>query len=165
MSNEAEEGEALAQLGLAWRHAPSRKYWINMSAPITLLVVDDDDVDVMAIQRAFRTHNMANPIVVAHDGMEALAMLRGNAVPRPYVIVLDLNMPRVDGIEFLDQLRADPDHGSAVVFALTTSANERDRVAAYKRNVAGYIVKSSLSGDLNEFVALLTGFFRVVAMP
>jgi CheY-like chemotaxis protein len=160
-----DEGGPLAQLGLAWRHDLARTCWVVMSAPITVLVVDDDDVDVMAIQRAFRTHNLANPIVVAHDGMDALALLRSNAVVRPYVIVLDLNMPCVDGIEFLDQLRADPDHGSAVVFTLTTSANERDRLAAYKRNVAGYIVKSGLSGDMNEFVSMLTGFFKIVAMP
>jgi DNA-binding NarL/FixJ family response regulator len=92
-------------------------------------------------------------------------MLRSGKVAKPYLIVLDLNMPRVNGIEFLDELRADPVHGSAVVFALTTSGNERDRVASYDRNVAGYVVKSTLSHDLKEFVSLLTRYCSVVQLP
>jgi DNA-binding NarL/FixJ family response regulator len=74
-------------------------------------------------------------------------------------------MPRVVGIVFLDELRADPIHRSAVVFALTTSDNDRDRSASYERNVAGYIVKSTLSGDLGELVSLLTKYCNLVVMP
>lgn len=141
------------------------QFQLSLSGPVTVFIVDDDDVDVMALQRAFREHRLTNPIVVAHDGMEALRLLRSGAVPKPYLIVLDLNMPRINGIEFLDELREDPVHASAVVFALTTSSNERDRVASYERNVAGYVVKSTLSHDLGEFVGLLTRFCSVVQMP
>lgn len=142
-----------------------RQSLLRMPLSTTVLLVDDDDVDVMAVQRAFRVHQLSNPIVVARDGLEALTLLRDGRVTKPYLIVLDLNMPRVGGIEFLDELRADAEHGSAVVFALTTSSNERDRVASYQRNVAGYIVKSALSDDLRELVSLLTRYFDVVMMP
>jgi CheY-like chemotaxis protein len=141
------------------------QYQLSLSGPVTVFVVDDDDVDVMALQRAFREHNLSNPIVVAHDGLEALQLLRSGAVNKPYLIVLDLNMPRSNGIEFLDELREDPIHSSAVVFALTTSNNERDRLASYERNVAGYVVKSTLSHDLREFVGLLMRYCSVVQMP
>lgn len=140
-------------------------YQLSLSGPVTVFVVDDDDVDVMALRRAFREHHLNNPIVVARDGMEALRLLRAGAINKPYLIVLDLNMPRLNGIEFLDELRADPVLSSAVVFALTTSNNDRDRTASYERNVAGYVVKSTLSHDLREFVELLTRYCSVVQMP
>jgi CheY-like chemotaxis protein len=133
--------------------------------PVTLLVVDDDDVDVMALQRAFRAHGISQPIVVATDGIEAMNLLRSGVVRRPYMIVLDLNMPRMSGLEFLDELRADPNHRPAVVFALTTSNNEYDRTASYERHVAGYIVKSTLSDDLKELVNLFNDYCRLVLMP
>jgi CheY-like chemotaxis protein len=145
--------------------APASRYQLSLVGPVTVLIVDDDDVDVMAFQRSFREHHLTNPIVIARDGMDALQLLREGTINRPYLIVLDLNMPRVNGIEFLDELRRDPVHGSAIVFALTTSNNERDRVACYERNVAGYVVKSTLSPDLKEFIALLTRFCSVVQMP
>jgi CheY-like chemotaxis protein len=150
------DGEKLAGPG---------QFQLSLSGPVTVFIVDDDEVDVMALQRAFREHNLNNPTVVAHDGLEALQLLRSGGVNKPYLIVLDLNMPRSNGIEFLDELRADPIHSSAVVFALTTSNNERDRLASYERNVAGYVVKSTLSHDLREFVGLLMRFCSVVQMP
>src|SRR5690606_24646767 len=89
---------------------------------VTVLLVDDDDVDVEAVRRAFRKAKIANPVEVARDGLEALKMLRGGspgrAVSKPYIIILDLNMPRMDGIEFLNELRTDPEHHDAVVFVL-----------------------------------------------
>ncbi|MEM9488664.1 MAG: response regulator, partial [Myxococcota bacterium] len=78
---------------------------------VTVLLVEDNEVDVEAVRRAFRKLRIANPIQVARDGLEALDRLRGQGeyetVPRPYLILLDLNLPRMSGIEFLRELRRD----------------------------------------------------------
>lgn len=136
---------------------------------VTVLLVDDDDVDVMAVKRAFRKAKIANPLLVARDGLEALAMLRGEdgheAVPRPYIIILDLNMPRMDGFEFLGELRKDPKHHDAVVFVLTTSQADEDRAASYDMNVAGYIVKSDVGEGFLSVTELLDSYWRVVLLP
>ena len=125
---------------------------------VTLLLVEDDAIDAEAIQRAFRQHRIANPFVVVRDGVEALAALRGESeveVPHPYVVLLDVNMPRMNGIEFLDAIRADPALSRTIVFVLTTSDREEDKVAAYEHNVAGYILKSRAGEDFLEVVKLL----------
>ena len=137
-------------------------------AGVTLLLVEDDVVDAEAIQRAFRRHRIANPFVVVRDGVEALAALRGDgrpAVPRPFVVLLDLNMPRMNGVEFLEALRADPDLARTVVFVLTTSDREEDKVAAYDHHVAGYILKSRAGEDFLEVVELLRAYWRLVELP
>ena len=102
---------------------------------MTLLLVEDDAIDAEAIQRAFRQHRIANPFVVVRDGVEALAALRGESeveVPHPYVVLLDVNMPRMNGIEFLDAVRADPALSRTIVFVLTTSDREEDKVGPWK---------------------------------
>lgn len=126
--------------------------------PPNVLLVEDDDVDVMVVRRAFRKRQMADRLFVARDGIEALEVLRGVGdrppLPRPYLILLDLNMPRMNGLEFLDELRRDPVHGTAVVFVLTTSDSRADVDAAYRRHVAGYVVKADIGryGRLAELV-------------
>lgn len=121
------------------------------------MLVDDDEVDVMSVQRAFKKINITNPLHIAHNGVEALAMLRGENGPqvRPTIILLDLNMPRMGGLEFLEILRADPDLKSISVVVLTTSRDEQDKVQAFDYNVAGYIVKPITPGD---FVAAMATF-------
>jgi CheY-like chemotaxis protein len=136
---------------------------------VTVLLVDDDDVDVQAVRRAFRRAKIANPVEVARDGLEALAMLRGEGgrppFPRPYIVILDLNMPRMDGIEFLTEVRKDPDHHDAVIFVLTTSKADEDRAASYDKNVAGYIVKSDVGEGFLNVINLLDCYWRVVLLP
>ena len=135
---------------------------------MTLLLVEDDAIDAEAIQRAFRQHRIANPFVVVRDGVEALAALRGESeveVPHPYVVLLDVNMPRMNGIEFLDAVRADPALSRTIVFVLTTSDREEDKVAAYEHNVAGYILKSRAGEDFLEVVKLLRVYWRLVEFP
>jgi len=102
---------------------------------LNVLLVEDDDVDVMNVRRAFKKNHIANPLWVAGNGLEALEILRGDEMPRDRrLILLDLNMPRMNGLEFLRELRADPElHGTPVV-VLTTSDDERDRVEAYNLN-------------------------------
>jgi CheY-like chemotaxis protein len=136
---------------------------------VHVLLVDDDDVDVMGVKRAFKKAKIANPLRIARDGVEALSILRGSdgfdPMPRPYIIVLDLNMPRMDGLEFLGELRKDPAHRDAVVFVLTTSKADEDRAASYDKNVAGYIVKSDVGEGFLNVTALLDSYWRVVLLP
>ena len=137
--------------------------------PITILLVDDDDVDVRVVLRAFKKQRISNPVVVAHDGIEALARLRGDdglpALSGPILVLLDLNMPRMNGHEFLTELRADSRLSKLLVFVLTTSNDQMDRTAAYEKNVAGYLLKSKAGQDLMAHVPLLQHFMLSVNFP
>lgn len=109
---------------------------------LNILLVDDDEVDVIIVKRAFSNAKMANKLFIARDGVEALAMLRGTTLPRTRrILLLDLNMPRMNGIELLREIRSDPELQSLTVIVMTTSTEERDRVEAFELRVAGYIVK------------------------
>ncbi len=137
---------------------------------VTFLLVEDDDVDIMVLKHSFRRMNIANPIVVARDGVEALEVLRGTgrdeALAKPYIVLLDLNMPRMNGIEFLQEIRKDPDLTRTIVFVLTTSEDERDKLRAYNHHIAGYIVKSDASGQLFiSALEMLDRYWRVVELP
>lgn len=136
---------------------------------VTLLLIEDDQVDAEAIQRAFRRQLIANPFVIVRDGVEALAALRGAPgaphVPRPFIILLDINMPRMNGIEFLRELRADPDLQRSIVFVLTTSEREEDKLDAYNGHVAGYIVKNRAGEDFLRVVQMLRAFWRIIEFP
>ena len=134
-----------------------------------LLVVDDDEVDVMTVRRAFKKNNITNPFFVANNGLEALAMLRGEgdytAIPsQRRLILLDLNMPKMGGIEFLRELRADPELTKIPVIVLTTSNEDKDKVEAYQLNVAGYIVKPVTFNNFVEAVATLNKYWTLNEM-
>lgn len=141
----------------------------DAGVPIKLLIVEDDDVDLMGIKRALKDLRINNPVLRARDGVEALEMLRGegghDALTGPYIILLDLNMPRMDGIEFLKEVRADERLKRAIVFVLTTSETDDDIVNAYAFNVAGYIVKSDAREGFREAISLLDLYWTIVALP
>jgi CheY-like chemotaxis protein len=133
---------------------------------LNILCVDDDAVDVMNVQRAFQRANIANPLFIAGDGLEALAMLRGDAVPKQNrLVLLDLNMPRMNGIEFLRELRADPALKGTSVVVLTTSNDTKDKVEAYNLNVAGYLTKPVTFANFVEVMATLNKYWMLVEMP
>lgn len=135
---------------------------------VTILLVEDDDIDARAVTRGFRGQNIGNPIVRARDGIEALEILRGAAdekLDRPYVILLDLNLPRMNGIEFLGELRKDSDLHRSIVFVLTTSNDDRDKIAAYDKNVAGYILKSEAGTDFLDLAQMLDRYVITVQFP
>jgi CheY-like chemotaxis protein len=141
-----------------------------MLAPSTaqLLHVEDDDLCIIGLARAFKAAKVANPVSFAHDGIDALEMLRGTngrgRLPRPYLILLDLNMPRMGGVEFLGELRKDADLRKSIVFIMTTSSAEEDKVKAYNLGVAGYILKTAANAFM-ETTALLDTYWRVVELP
>ena len=134
--------------------------------PISMLLVEDDEVDVMTVQRAFKHNNILNPLHVAQDGVEALEKLRSGELPSERrLVLLDLNMPRMNGIEFLRELRKDPDLAPTPVVVLTTSSADRDRTEAYDLNVAGYLVKPVTFLDFCELMAAMNKYWSLVELP
>jgi CheY-like chemotaxis protein len=136
----------------------------------SLLLIDDDEVDVMTVKRAFKKNNITNPLYVAVNGVEALAMLRGKEMPKLLpgqrrLILLDLNMPKMGGIEFLRELRADPELRSLPVIVLTTSNEDKDKVEAYNLNVAGYIIKPVTFNKFVEAMGTLNKYWMLSEMP
>lgn len=134
----------------------------GVSEDVTLLLIEDDDVDALTIERSFEKHRIANPIVRAHDGVEGLEMLKGGAVAQPYIVLLDIQMPRMNGLAFLEELRSDPKLANTIVFVLTTSRDEKDIQASYTKNVAGYFVKEEAGDNFSNVVNLLQGYWKIV---
>lgn len=133
---------------------------------VSILLVEDDDIDALAVQRGFKKLKLANPIIRTKNGLEALQLLRSpESIQRPYVILLDLNMPIMGGIEFLQNIRKDENLKDAIIFVLTTSSADQDLVAAYNENIAGYIVKSDVKGGFDKVINLLDCYWRVVMLP
>lgn len=132
---------------------------------VTLLLVEDDDVDAMTIERAFNKLKIGNTMVRACDGLEALEILDAAEVPSPFIILLDLQMPRMNGLEFLAALRKHPKHSSSIVFVLTTSKADEDMISSYKHNIAGYFLKSAAGDEFLDIVNLIGGYWKVVHFP
>ena len=137
--------------------------------PVKFLIVDDDEVSVMKIKRAIAKAKIGNPVRVANDGIEALEILRGDGgqkkITPPYIVTLDINMPRMDGHEFLQEIRNDERLKNVLVFVLTTSSNEADIRAAYDRNVSGYILKENSESDLVDKINMIENFSNLVVLP
>jgi len=136
---------------------------------VIILVVEDDEVDCQAIERAFKKLKISNPLFFAKDGIEGLEILRQNKntgkVEKPFLIILDLNMPRMNGHEFLKEIRGDEKLKDSVVFVLTTSSDEKDVVESYNMNVAGYIVKGNIAESFLEAFGMIEHFWRIVELP
>lgn len=132
---------------------------------VTLLLIEDDDIDAMSITRAFKKMHIGNNIIRANDGQEGLDLLRSSAVPSPYIILLDLQMPRLNGLEFLETIREDPELAKSTVFVLTTSKSDEDITASYKKNIAGYFVKEQVGEGFLDIVKMLKGYWKIVHFP
>lgn len=132
---------------------------------LKILLVEDDEIDVMNVQRAFAKNHITNPLYVARNGLEALAMLRGDMPKGRRIVLLDLNMPRMSGIEFLQELRGDPELSATPVVVLTTSNNDRDKIDAYRLNVAGYLVKPVTFSDFSDLMVTLNKYWTLVELP
>jgi len=133
---------------------------------LNILLVEDDRVDVMNVKRAFDKNRIGNPLYLAEDGIRALEILRSGEMPRERrIVLLDLNMPRMNGIEFLKELRADADLHMTPVVVLTTSDDERDKINAYNLNVAGYLLKPVTFANFVEVMAALNKYWTLVEFP
>ena len=107
-----------------------------------------------------------NPIFRVRNGIEALTLLREESkISPPYIILLDINMPKMNGLEMLAELRLDEKLKRAVVFVLTTSKADEDRIEAYNHNVAGYIIKNQLGDGFLKVMGMLDHYWRVVELP
>lgn len=133
---------------------------------LRILLVEDDEVDMLSVKRALHQQDHAPPLYVARDGQQALQLLRDGTVPLERLLVLlDLYMPRMNGIEFLQALRQDPELGRLPVVLLTTSQDEQIKLDAYQLNVAGFLRKPIDTTQLSQQLAALCAFFSAVEMP
>jgi CheY-like chemotaxis protein len=133
---------------------------------LNILLVEDDQVDVMNVRRAFDRNRISNPLFVASNGVDALDMLRRGRVPAGRrIVMLDRNMPRMTGIEFLREIRKDPALRHTPVVVLTTSNDDRDKVEAYDLNVAGYLLKPVTFLSFMELMATLNNYWALVEFP
>lgn len=143
---------------------------MNHKRPI--LVVEDNRVDVMTIERSFKHANIANQIIVAGNGEEGLAFLRREGkyaeykdLKQPCIILLDLNMPIMSGIEFLRAVKADEIFRRIPVVVLTTSKEESDRVESFSLSVAGYIVKPVEFEKFTQVAKVLNLYWTLSELP
>ena len=141
-----------------------------MTRQMNVLLVEDDDVDAMIARRALK--KIAPDAVVVHvqDGIEALELLKNDtnqcAIPHPYFILLDINMPRMNGHEFLAELRGlDTGQADTVVYMFTTSDNPSDIERAYSSRANGYILKPCNQDSLRNTLETLQNFWRVCEPP
>lgn len=135
---------------------------------IDILVVDDDDLTIEMIERSLSKLGDGFRLVSAMDGLEALEILRGHGevrLHRPHIVLLDLNMPRMNGFEFLEAIRRDEELSQTVVFVLTTSDADTDLSRAYREQVAGYMVKSHAGQQFVRVASLLCEYRQTVQLP
>ncbi len=140
------------------------------SEDINILLVEDDEIDIKNVQRAFKKNKIVNPLHIARNGLEAFAKLRGTEghekiTPRPSIILLDINMPKMNGIEFLTELRADAELSNIAVFVMTTSGQDHDISRAYALNVAGYIIKPVSFESFVKSVSTLNTYWNLIELP
>lgn len=131
----------------------------------TIFVVEDDDVDFRLLMRSFEQRKIANVVVRAIDGLDALEKIASGEVQKPFIVLLDLNMPRMNGREFLTELRKDPVYKDTVVFLVTTSNDDRDIRESFSQHVAGYFLKDNVAGSLDKIVEVINGYWQIVVLP
>jgi CheY-like chemotaxis protein len=141
---------------------------MNMSN-VTILLVEDDDIDAKTVERGIANAKIANPLIRAHDGIEAMEMLLGtngrSRIEPPYLLLVDIRMPRLDGLGLIRRIRSNPLLHRTIIFVLTTSDSDRDRTAAYDAHVAGYVVKSNSPEQFHALAKMLEYYILIVAPP
>lgn len=134
--------------------------------PLRIILVEDDEVDIEAVRRAASKNGLTNPIETFRNGRLALDYLREFVKNGdPYLVLLDMNMPQMNGVEFLLEIRNDPLLKKSVVFVLSTSESEDDLKAAYGFNVAGYIFKSRLRDGFENLVRIIKHYEKHLEFP
>jgi len=133
------------------------------SREVNILVVEDDEIDSKALLKAFQKLKIVNPVTIAKDGIEGWEALQ--TLERPFLIITDINMPRMSGIELLGKIRGDKNFRDSIVFILTTSTDERDKIEAYDLNVAGYMLKSDMGSSFIRAIEMVENYWRVVEFP
>jgi CheY-like chemotaxis protein len=143
------------------------------AGPVTILMAEDDPDDRLLAQEAFHEANLSNDIKFVKDGEELLDYLRHSGIfadksqfPQPRLILLDLNMPRMDGREALKEIKADPEIRRIPIVVLTTSQAEEDIIKTYDLGVSGYITKPVAFDGLIEVMKVIGKYwFEIVELP
>jgi CheY-like chemotaxis protein len=130
-----------------------------------ILIIEDDDVDAMSIERSFRACQSGSTITRARDGVEALDLLDARSVEPPYIIVADIQMPRMTGVEFIEKVRSSERHKDSVIFVLTTSKAGRDVNACYQNHVAGYFSKDEAGRNFKDVVNIINDYTKLAVLP
>jgi CheY-like chemotaxis protein len=136
---------------------------MNTSKVVNILIVEDDLIDAKAFIRAMQKLKIGNPVIHAVDGVQGWEMLQ--TMDRPNMVILDINMPRMNGLELLRKIRADKKLRDTIVFMLTTSNADEDKFEAYDLNVAGYMLKSDMGNSFVSAVTLVENYWKVVEFP
>ena len=136
---------------------------MNTKKPI--LLVEDDRVDAMTVRRAFKQVRIPNPLHHVENGEEALEFLKNEKNEKPAIILLDLNMPKMNGIEFLQVIKNEQDFQTLPVIILTTSKEQKDRINSYKFGVAGYVVKPVDYQQFVEMVNAIKTYWSLSQLP
>ena len=136
-----------------------------MRSSKSILLIEDDNVDVMTVERVFRDLKIANQLVSTSNGEQALEYLRTNGNKKPCVILLDLNMPKMNGTEFLKIVKTDEALKKIPVVVLTTSSQQQDVVESFKLNVAGYMVKSADYAKFIETIRTINLYWTLSELP
>ena len=130
-----------------------------------ILLIEDDEVDVMTVKRALRDLKVTNQLVSIGDGEEAIEYLRTESAAKPCIILLDLNMPKMDGGEFLKALKADKALKKIPVVILTTSNSDRDVIESFDCGAAGYMVKSVDYEKFMETIHAIDRYWTLSKLP
>jgi CheY-like chemotaxis protein len=130
-----------------------------------VLLVEDDNVDAMTVKRALKDLNVVNPLIHRLNGEEALEYLKGEDNKKPCIILLDLNMPRMNGIEFLQVVKTNDRLKKIPIVVLTTSREERDKIDSFKLGVAGYMLKSIDYKDFVEIIRTISLYWTLSELP
>lgn len=140
--------------------------------PFVVLMAEDDEHDIVATKRAWKKHHIANPLYVVNDGEQCLDFLhqRGNyahpnSAPRPGIVLLDIKMPRLDGLAVLKHIREDQELRRLPVIILTTSKAEEDRLRSYDLGANAYVVKPIGFNNFSEAVRTINLFWELVDLP
>lgn len=130
-----------------------------------ILLVEDDEGDAKAVLRAFKKANCPYPIHRAMDGLEALDRLDELQFPKDIILLVDINMPRMNGIELINAIRENENLKKLIVFVLTTSKSDEDIAKAYEKNIAGYITKSKMGEEFQKLTNLINNYQEIVELP
>jgi DNA-binding response OmpR family regulator len=130
-----------------------------------LLLVEDDSVDAMTVKRAIKELKFTNTLIHTLNGEEALEYLRGIGNKKPCIILLDLNMPRMNGIEFLKATKSDEKLKRIPIIVLTTSREEQDKIDSFKLGVAGYMLKSINYKEFVEIIKAISLYWTLSELP
>ena len=136
----------------------------KQTSKATLLVVDDDEIDREIILRALAEHGLEVPVAYAANRNEAIEIMKAET-DTAFVVLLDLNMPVLDGFETLDVMRNDPDLMKTPVFILSTSDEARDIDQSYRLGISGYLRKAEIDEGMERIISLMRAYIETVKLP